>query len=55
MVFNSPKARVGIFVLLNNSHHYALVEECTIYDFHVMAFASDDRKYTFECYFVMDK
>jgi hypothetical protein len=22
--------RVGIFILLNNSHHYTLIEECTI-------------------------
>jgi hypothetical protein len=27
---HSPMARVGIFILLNNSHHYTLVEECTI-------------------------
>jgi hypothetical protein len=29
----SPTTRVGIFILLNNSiksHHYTLVEECTI-------------------------
>jgi hypothetical protein len=27
---HSPMARVGIFILLNNSHYYTLVEECTI-------------------------
>jgi hypothetical protein len=27
---HSPTARVGIFILLNNSHHYTLVEECTM-------------------------
>jgi hypothetical protein len=27
---HSPTARVAIFILLNNSHHYTLNEECTI-------------------------
>jgi hypothetical protein len=30
VIIHSPPARVGIFILLNNSHHYALVEGCTI-------------------------
>jgi hypothetical protein len=31
---HSPTARVGIFVLLNNSHHYTLVKEFLTHDTH---------------------
>jgi hypothetical protein len=29
-IVSSPTARNGIFVLLNSSHHYTLVEESTV-------------------------
>jgi hypothetical protein len=43
-LFFTPVTRVGIFILLNNSHHYMLVEECTIH-FLVELFENNSNRY----------
>jgi hypothetical protein len=46
-----PLARVRIFIFLNNSHHYTLIEECTIslhfnliHNFHNLIMEAESRK-----------